>query len=263
MPSMRNKAEQRLRPEEAKSIWSYDSETGLISWRERPVEAFSSENHWKRFCEKSEGKICGTITKRGYVVVSYNGYQYYAHRIAWVVCYGEWPLEYIDHVDRDKLNNRIDNLRVVDPKKNSRNVSMSSRNSSGIVGVSYDESTEVWRARWSNLDGTRGYFGRSAKKWGFEEAKRMATEAYNRAVAELNKQGADYLEGHGQPSMTEDFTEKPKRVKKSATIGRVMSYGKLYWRVQFSGKSRMFSVEKYGEDKARELAGDVLKEVTK
>lgn len=59
----------------------------------------------------SIGKSTGYIAKRGYVVISLGRESYKAHRLAWLVTYGEWPDEDIDHVDRDKSNNKIVNLQ--------------------------------------------------------------------------------------------------------------------------------------------------------
>jgi len=260
-----SKAESRLTLDTAKELWDYDSVEGSLTWKQRDRDKFTSENRWLKHKESKAGTICGTLTKRGYVVVSFDGVQYYVHRLAWLLSYGEWPSEYIDHLNRDKSDNRLENLRIVSSGENSRNVSKSSRNTSGKVGVSYDEQTEVWRARWSNLDGTRGYFGRSAKKWGFDEARQLATQAYHKAVERLNQEGAGYSDGHGLPTTTLEFAAPIKEPKKELYIGRVISYGKTYWRVQYENqtKSKMFSVNKYGEEKAKELAQEAFDEISK
>lgn len=258
-------AELKLTLETAKEIWDYDPVEGTLTWKQRSRDRFSSENRWLKYNESKAGTSCGTLTKRGYVVVSFDGTQYYVHRLVWLLSYGEWPSEYIDHINRDKSDNKLENLRIVSSGENSRNVSKSSRNTSGQVGVSYCDQTEIWRARWSNLDGSRGYFGRSARKWGFDEAKRLATEAYEKAMAELNLSGAGYTEGHGLPATTPEFVEPIKSPKKEVRMGRVISYGNMYWRVQYDNgsKSKMFSVNKYGEDKAKQLAQEVFNEISK
>jgi len=265
MTSGTSKAESKLTLDIAKELWDYDPTEGTFTWKLRDKEHFRSENHWLKYVESKVGTLCGTLTKRGYIVLGYDGSQYYAHRLAWLFVTGEWPSEYIDHINRDKSDNRFDNLRVVSSGENSRNVSKSSRNTSGQVGVSYCDQTEIWRARWSNLDGTRGYFGRSARKWGFDVAKLLATEAYEKAMEELNQRGAGYTEGHGLPTTTPKFVEPIKTDKKKVHMGRVASYGKVHWRVQYDNgkKSKMFSVNKYGEEKARELAQEVFDEISK
>ena len=46
-----------------------------------------------------------------YQRITIGGYDYYAHRLAWFYVYGEWPVNELDHIDEDKENNAIDNLR--------------------------------------------------------------------------------------------------------------------------------------------------------
>lgn len=79
------------------------------------------------------GDIAGTITNRGYRHISINGRNYQAHRLVWFYHHGEWPNRQIDHIDRDKLNNRIENLRDVSCSINQLNKTKS--NSTGYAGV--------------------------------------------------------------------------------------------------------------------------------
>ena len=69
----------------------------------------------------------------GYIRVKYKGVQVLAHRLAWFLYYGEWPDGELDHIDRNPLNNRIDNLRLADRSLNCRNSVGYGRN--GIKGV--------------------------------------------------------------------------------------------------------------------------------
>lgn len=80
----------------------------------------------------------------------------------------------VDHIDGNGLNNIKSNLRIVTPSENSRNRMVSSRNTSGIVGVSWNDKQNQWRVQIidnQNKIKTKSF---SANKYGFEEAKSMA-----------------------------------------------------------------------------------------
>ena len=101
------------------------------------------------------------INRSGYVVISINGKNYLAHRLAWILYYGslEDDME-IDHINHVRHDNRVANLRKVSKKINSRNTSLGSSNRSGILGVCWDNTKMRWRA-FITVDGVRkglGYF---------------------------------------------------------------------------------------------------------
>lgn len=83
-------------------------------------------------------QVVGSIEETGYVVAFLGGYRFKAHRLIWALHYGDpGPLE-VDHKDRVRTNNWIDNLRAIPPALNGRNLSLSSRSSTGYKGVSRD-----------------------------------------------------------------------------------------------------------------------------
>ena len=67
------------------------------------------------------GKQCGCLSKRGYIQVRMGKEKFMAHRIIWAMTYGSWPIGGIDHIDGDKTNNRIENLRDTTQFENSKN----------------------------------------------------------------------------------------------------------------------------------------------
>jgi hypothetical protein len=113
------------------------------------------------------GSIAGTKMSTGYISIKLpNGPSVLAHRLAWLWMTGEWPKEEIDHKNRDRLDNRWENLREATRSQQAQNGSKRSTNNSGVVGVSFDKSRGKWVARLT-LNGVFIY----QKRFGtFEEA---------------------------------------------------------------------------------------------
>lgn len=76
----------------------YVPETGTFMWKVRGPG-------------RTVGKVLGTTNSHGYVQIKVQTVVYYAHRLAWLYVHGEWPNGLLDHIDGDKANNRISNLR--------------------------------------------------------------------------------------------------------------------------------------------------------
>ena len=85
-----------------RKMLKYDPATGMFT---RRVASGSSGN-----C--MIGKRAGAISKRGTLKISVDGVNYGAHLLAWAYVYGEWPTQQLEHIDQNKMNNRIENLRV-------------------------------------------------------------------------------------------------------------------------------------------------------
>jgi hypothetical protein len=95
---------------------------------------------WKNPTSKANTKIgdlAGTILNSGYRQIKLKRCVYLAHRLVWMWVYGEDPGEFeIDHIDRNKDNNRIENLRKVTRQGNARNLPSNSRSKLGVRGIS-------------------------------------------------------------------------------------------------------------------------------
>ncbi len=104
--------------EQAKHLMNYDPETGIFTWR-------IAHGNVK------ENAIAGTI-QGGYRKVTICNEQVKIHRLAWFMIYGVWPSGQIDHIDGDKLNNRISNLRDVPMSINMQNRYAVRRKDSGL-----------------------------------------------------------------------------------------------------------------------------------
>lgn len=123
-----------------RNLLEYDPDTGKLTWRARPVEAF--RNHDKRNCKIWNARYAGKeaftyLTVDGYKKGKVNGTNTTAHRVSWAIHYGEWPKSQIDHINGDRSDNRISNLRDVTASVNARNRALYSSNKSGYPGVHF------------------------------------------------------------------------------------------------------------------------------
>lgn len=83
----------------------------------------------------------------GYLRVTVSGERFLAHRVAWFYVTGSWPDGFIDHINGVRNDNRFKNLRVASRFENQSNMKRMSRNSSGVKGVSWAASHNMWLAR--------------------------------------------------------------------------------------------------------------------
>ena len=103
---------------------------------------FSKINSHKR----KVGQELGTVNKNGHLQLRINGRIFYLHRIIFLYHYGYLP-KFIDHIDGDKCNNKIENLRSANRSQNEYNKKISKRNSSGIKGVYWCKTKNKWVAQ--------------------------------------------------------------------------------------------------------------------
>lgn len=105
------------------------------------------------------GDILGTINSEGYLLVKVKGNNFAVHRIIFKMIYGYEP-SCIDHINQNKIDNRIENLREATISENQRNTKLRVTNSTGVKGVTYDKKSKKYRARCSfnNKQISLGYF---------------------------------------------------------------------------------------------------------
>ena len=112
-----------LTQSELKSLLNYNESTGIFTWKVNGNKGVKI------------GNIAGN-NNNGYLSSSIKNKNYYLHRLAWLYFYGKFPDFDIDHINRIKTDNRIDNLREVSKSKNSQNqVKSHSTNKTGVLGV--------------------------------------------------------------------------------------------------------------------------------
>ena len=116
-----------------KELFDYDKETGNLIWKR------------KSSASVKVGDIAGTLKDNGYIYVGINHNSYRAHRLIFLMHKGYLP-KTIDHINRDKLDNRIENLRPATVSQNSMNRDITSKNKSGYKGVWWDKHKNKWRA---------------------------------------------------------------------------------------------------------------------
>jgi hypothetical protein len=123
-----------LTVERLKELLHYDPETGVFT---RKLLRGA----------KRAGAIAGSANWKGYICIHINGRNYRAHRLAWLYVTGNWPYAQIDHVDRDKANNKFANLREATNKQNHENLDRRRKdNTSGHRGVYWYKPYRRWMA---------------------------------------------------------------------------------------------------------------------
>lgn len=117
-----------------KELLTYDESSGGFTWK------ISTNRRIK------VGSAAGSISRQGYRVIRFDGRLHLSHRLAWVYVNGELGLFEIDHIDGDRKNNRISNLRIASTAQNSMNRGDNKNNTSGLKGVYHDKRRGTWRA---------------------------------------------------------------------------------------------------------------------
>lgn len=138
-----------------KRLFLYDN--GYLYWRESRGRARA-------------GSLAGNGNGAGYWQVGVNGRHFVLHRVIWAMPFGPIPegME-IDHIDRDKSNNRIENLRCVSASCNQHNGRSDAVNRTGYRGVSKLGSRYYAYIRFEGKTKNLGYFN----------TPQEAAEAYN------------------------------------------------------------------------------------
>lgn len=155
--------------------FTYDD--GQLIWKERPRSHFNSKAAWCSFNARFSGKPAGYNHPDGYIRVRADGALYLSHRIIYEMFNGKFVGE-IDHIDRNKSNNRIDNLRTATREQNTRN--FPSRGAVQSKGVYYNKKKKKYIST-IYFNGRNNYLGQ------FDDEV-SAAEAYDLRAKEIHKE---------------------------------------------------------------------------
>lgn len=126
--------EHLLPASEARRLFSYDETEGVVRWRISPTPIVKV------------GDRAGGLTQQGYLSINLKGRRYLAHRVAWLLHFGFWPTDILDHKNLNRTDNRIGNLRLADRSTNAANSTAHRDNKVGVKGVSFHKRSGKYRA---------------------------------------------------------------------------------------------------------------------
>ena len=170
----------QITAEQAREVLTYDPETGFFVW--------------------NTGNTAGCFVSTGYWRIKIFRVEYLAHRLAWLISTGEWPDGEIDHINQNRSDNRLVNLRVVTRSENLRNAKLRETNTSRVTGVHMDKKDSLWWAR-IQVNKSRVSLGRY-KNWFDAVCARKSAE---------NIHG--YHPNHGGIAQTGEFSSHHEEVK--------------------------------------------------
>lgn len=162
---------------------SYNSETGLFYWKVRPIHHFKDERVFKLWNTKYSLKKTGSLNRTtGYLGIVIGGKNITLHRAAFIMSYGYSPI-YVDHINGNKTDNRIINLREATASQNNMNKGLQCNNSSGSKGVD-----RISNGRWR----ARIHIGRKEIHLGYFPEKEDAIKAFVEAEKKYHGEFAFY-----------------------------------------------------------------------
>ena len=151
--------------EELNSILAYDPLTGILTWKHNRSNMI-------------KGSVAGSVNSSGYRTITINSKTFRVQRVIWIMLFGYIPEGFfIDHVNGNKIDNRLQNLRLATNSQNQQNRPAPKNNSSGYRGVTWHKQMNKWMARIS-------YKGKR-KLIGFFDSAEDAYKAYKKEAKEI------------------------------------------------------------------------------
>lgn len=161
-----------IEPAQLHALLTYDAQTGQLTWKPRPLEMFENLRVQSVWNARYANKLAGSVAKVGYISIRINDRAYYAHRIIWAMILGAWPADEVDHINGDRLDNRLMNLRLATRTINAQNLRSVPRGQKLPMGVYFHARKKV-RVYSASIE----INGRS-KHLGYFDTPQMAQEAY-------------------------------------------------------------------------------------
>ena len=194
----------KLTVETLRHLLDYNQDTGVFRWR-------------YNMRTKAIGDVAGRNV-RGYRKISINRESIYAHRLAWLFVYGEWPQGEIDHINRKRDDNRIENLRTATKSQNRHYAGLGKSNRSGFRGVHFSKTDKYGKERWRaqiKINGHRIHIG-------YFDIPEAAHEAYQAAAKHYFGDFA-YLPDNALPSPEQRVSPLPMQCP--AGLSEALLYG--------------------------------------
>lgn len=118
-----------------KELFYYDADLGVFTRRVSTNRSAKAET------------TAGTDDGAGYLRITVDKKRYRAHRLAWLFVHGAFPIVELDHINQNRSDNRIANLRVVNKSENQQNTFAPATNTSGVKGVYWNKAAKKWQAQ--------------------------------------------------------------------------------------------------------------------
>ena len=164
--------------------FTLDANLGILIWNPRPIHHFKNLNAMNRFNTLFSGKVAGCVCGSGYTLVSIDNRLHKLHRLIYLMHHGICDMR-VDHIDGNRTNNSISNLRLVSKEQHQWNKGIGKTNKSGVKGVSWRESHNAWYAQcgFNGVNHQFGYFNT------IEEAEAVVREFRSKAHREFANHG--------------------------------------------------------------------------
>lgn len=165
--------------------FDYDPESGLLTWKVRPLHHFNTVKGWKKVNTSCGNKEAGSRNHHsGYIYLRLLNINYSAHRIIWKLITGCDPTNTIDHDNNIKSDNRWHNLRPATSNENNHNRSINLNNKFQLKGVTFHICVKKYTARIN--------FNKQRYHLGYFDTAEEAHKAYCKAALEMHKDFAHF-----------------------------------------------------------------------